>query len=282
MTQNLRGTRPRTADQLAELAPGTTPRVRPNLLVGLAVVVVYAALIAIDDVLPGSGDGDITDPTLAFLRTHVLPLSIIAVLLVIFVRWSGWGPAVWRESPQRRIPRWWLAFPVLYVVVVAGGLSTADWSAAPSFLLVSLVGMLLVGFTEELGLRGILLTGARGSVPEIAALLISAVVFGSLHFLNLLHGAAAGATTFQVAGAAGFGVVFYALRRATGLLWPAMLLHGLNDFALQIQPVTNGETPDAPVWAVATNSLIIVLSVALVVSVLRESLRQRSGAAATA
>lgn len=282
MTQNLRDEPPRTTDQLPELAPGTTPRVRPGLLVGLAVVVAYAALIAIDDVLPGGGDGDITDPTLQFLRTHVLPLSIIAVLLVLFTRWSGWAPAVWRESARRRVPRWWLTFPVLYAVVVAGGLSTAGWSAAPSFLLVSLIGMLLVGFTEELVIRGILLTGARGSVPEIAALLISAAVFGSLHFLNLLHGAAPGATTFQVAGAAGFGVVFYAIRRATGLLWPAMLLHGLNDFALHVQPITNGEMPDAPVWAVVANSLVIVLSVVLVVSVLRESLRQRSRAATAA
>jgi uncharacterized protein len=271
---------PGTADQLSEMAPGVTPRVRPSLLVGLAAVVAYAALVAIDDVLPGGGDGDIDDPTLAFLRTHVLPISIIAVLLMLFVRWSGWGPAVWRESPQRRVPRWWLAFPVLYAVVVAGNLSTADWSAAPTFLLVSLIGMLLVGFTEELGLRGILLTGARGSVPELAALAISSVVFGALHLLNLLHGASPASTGLQVLVAAGFGVVFYAIRRATGLLWPAMLLHGIDDFSLRIQPVVDGRTPDGPSWVGIASVLIWILTVALVVSVVREGPRRRKAAAA--
>jgi membrane protease YdiL (CAAX protease family) len=250
--------------------------VRPRLLVGLAVVVGWAALIAVDDVLPGGGDGDIADPTLAFLRTHVLSLSIVAVLLVAFVRWAGWSRDVWRERPERRVPRWWLAFPVLYAVQVAGGLTTADWSQAPSYLLVLLIGTLLVGFTEELGIRGILLTGARGSMPELGVLVVTCVVFGLLHTLNLLHGAPLGPTAVQVAGAAGYGVLFYAIRRATGVLWPVMLLHGLDDFGGYAQPAA---TPDTPVWAAVALLISAALAVAVVVSVARESRRRPAAAA---
>lgn len=259
--------------QLPEPGPAA-PRVRPRLLVGLAVVVGWAALIAVDDALPGGGDGDIADPTLAFLRTHVLSLGILAVLLVAFVRWAGWSRDVWRERPERRVPRWWLAFPVLYAVQVAGGLTTADWSQAPSYLLVLLIGTLLVGFTEELGIRGILLTGARGSVPELGVLVVTCVAFGLLHALNLLHGAPLGPTAVQVAGAAGFGVLFYAVRRATGLLWPVMLLHGLDDFGGYAQPSLGGATPETPVWASVALLISAVLAVALVVSVARESRRR--------
>lgn len=266
---------------LTDGLPAVTPRVRPGVLVGLGVVVAYAALVAIDDVLPGSGDGDIADPTLAFLRTHVLPLSIVGALLVGFAHWSGWWRDVWRERPEQRVPRWWLAFPVLSAVTVAGGLVTADWSVSRTYLLVLLVGTLLVGFTEELALRGILLTGARGSMPEIAALLLTCVVFGALHALNLLHGAPVGPTLVQIAGTAGFGAIYYAIRRATGYLWPAMLLHALDDFARYAQPTgPDGATPDPPGWAVAATMVIGVLGIAMLVSVLRE--RRRTTAATVA
>ncbi|WP_217617203.1 CPBP family intramembrane glutamic endopeptidase [Cellulomonas sp. GbtcB1] len=262
--------------------PAGHPRVRHGVLVGLGVVVAYAALVAVDDVLPGGGDGDITDPTLAFLRTHVLPLSIIGALLVGFARWSGWWRDVWRERPEQRVPRWWLAFPVLYTVTVAGSFVTADWSAGRTYLLVLLVGTLLVGFTEELALRGILLTGARGSMPEIAALLLTCVVFGAMHALNLLHGAPVGPTLVQIAGTAGFGAVYYAIRRATTFLWPAMLLHALNDFARYAQPTgPDGGTPDPPGWAVGANMVIGVLGIAMLVSVLRERRRATAATAAT-
>lgn len=250
-------------------------RVRPGVLVGLGVIVVFAGLVAVDDVLPGGGDGDIADPTLAFLRTHVLPLSIIGALLVAFAWWSGWWRDVWRERPDQRVPRWWLAFPVLYAVTVAGSATTADWSAAPTYLLVLLIGTLLVGFTEELALRGILLTGARGSMPELAALLLTCAVFGALHALNLLHGAPVGPTLFQIAATAALGAVYYAIRRATGFLWPAMLLHALNDFARYAQPTidADGGTPDPPGWAVGANMVLGVLGIALLVSVARERRR---------
>lgn len=207
-------------------------RVRPGVLVALGVVVVYAALIAVDDVLPGGSGEDIADPALSFLRSHVLPLGTIAALLVLFVTRAGWSREVWRERPEQRVPRWWLAFPVLYVAVVAGNLTQADWSQATTLLLVLLVGTLLVGFTEELAVRGILLTGARASMPELPAFLLTCLVFGALHGLNLLTGAPLVPTLLQMAAPTGFGGIYYAVRRSTGRLWPAMPLHALNDFSL--------------------------------------------------
>lgn len=263
--------------------PGTTStrdeaedvRVRPTVLVGLAVVATYAVLITVDDLLPGGGDGEITDPTLAFLRTHVLPLTIIAVLLVVFVRRAGWWAPVWHETPRQRVPRWWWAFPAVYLVVIAGNLSQVDWTQAPSYLVVVAAGTLLVGFTEELALRGILLTGARGSWSELPAFFLTCLVFGALHTLNLLHGAPLVPTLIQVAVTSFLGAVYYAIRRAAGGLWLAIALHFLADFALYAAGYSDSSNGNPPLWGAMALTLLGVLSIPLIVSVARQARQPR-------
>lgn len=248
-------------------------RLRPTVLVGLAVVVVHAVLITVDDLLPGGGDGDIDDPTLGFLRTHVLPLTIIAILLIVFVRWAGWWAPVWREASSQRVPRWWWVFPGVYLVVIAGNLSQVDWGQAPSYLLVLAVGTFLVGLTEELTLRGILLTGARGSWSELPAFFLTCIVFGALHALNLLHGAPLGPTLIQMAVASFLGAIYYAVRRAAGALWLAIVLHFLADFALYAAGYSDTSNGNPPVWGAMALALLGVLSIPLIVSIAREKRR---------
>ncbi|KQR17250.1 hypothetical protein ASF78_08120 [Cellulomonas sp. Leaf334] len=256
---------------------------RPSVWVGLAVVAGFAALVALDDVLPGSQDGEITDPTLALVRTHVVPLSIIAVLMVVFVRWSGWGRAVSREDADHRVPRWWWVFPVCYLVVVAGTISGVDWDLSASYLLVGVASFLLVGLTEELAVRGILLVGARGSMPEIGAFFLTCVVFALLHSLNLLHGAPLGGVVVQAAFAGFFGAIYYAVRRATGFLWAAIAVHALNDFALfAANGNADSTASDMPPWAIGAAVVLGVAAIGLVVSIIRESRRARTAAAPVA
>lgn len=255
------------------LAEAAVPfRVRPTVWVGLAVVAAYAVLITIDDLLPGGSDGDIADPTLAFLRTHVLPLTIIAVLLVAFVRRAGWWTPVWHDPPDRRPPRWWWVFPGVYLVVIAGNLSQVDWGQAKDYLLVVAAGTLLVGFTEELALRGILLTGARGSWPELPAFFLTCFVFGALHSLNLVHGAPLVPTLIQVGVTSFLGAVYYAARR-TGGLWLAVVLHFLADFALYAAGYSDSSNGNPPVWGALSLTLLAVLSIPLIVSIARGTRR---------
>lgn len=258
-------------------ASAARPPLRPTVLVGLGVVVAYAALVAVDDVLPGGGDGEIDDPTVAFLRTHVLPLTIIALLLVVFVRRAGWWSPVWRETTAQRVPRWWWAFPAVYVLLIAGNLSQVDWGQAPGHLLVLAVGTFLVGLTEELALRGVLLTGARGSWSELPAFFLTCLVFGALHTLNLIHGAPLGPTFLQVAVTSFLGVIYYAARRAAGGLWLAVVLHFLADFALYAAGYSDTSSGNPPAWGALALPLLAVLSIPLIVSIAREGRRARAG-----
>lgn len=90
---------------------------------------------------------------------------------------------------------------------------------------------LLVGFTEELLFRGVILRGLQPLGPVRAAL-FSALLFGVPHLLNALSGRDVGASLIQVAYAVVIGVLFAAIRLRTGALWPLVLLHALTNFVV--------------------------------------------------
>src|SRR5690606_13570026 len=91
-----------------------------------------------------------------------------------------------------------------------------------------------VGFFEEALTRGLvlyLLLVAWRSRPNgvVEAVLVSSVLFGLAHFLNVFAGAAMTATLIQVGYAIGFGVGFAALLLRTNTIWIGIVLHALVD-----------------------------------------------------
>lgn len=80
-----------------------------------------------------------------------------------------------------------------------------------------------------------LLVGARTRYSELGAFLFTCVLFGLSHGANVLTGQALGATFGQMIFAAILGAVFYLLRRTSGLLAIAMLVHGLIDVVAIVQ-----------------------------------------------
>lgn len=91
--------------------------------------------------------------------------------------------------------------------------------------------MLLVGFTEEVTFRGVLLVGLRTRFREVWVWLITTTAFAAAHLVNIVLGRAVAETVEQVFFAFLAGTVFYVFRRVTGSLIPAMILHALWDFA---------------------------------------------------
>jgi hypothetical protein len=91
---------------------------------------------------------------------------------------------------------------------------------------------LMVGYTEELMFRGILFHGATARFKPLLGAIISSLVFGLFHFINLLGGQGLSWTVSQAIHAASDGFMYAAIRLITGSLWPTMLLHGLWDLAI--------------------------------------------------
>ncbi|WIB78098.1 CPBP family intramembrane metalloprotease [Curtobacterium sp. MCPF17_002] len=203
--------------------------VPPSLLVGLAPLVVFAAISAWRP-RPSDDYPTLGQTVESVVRSLVVPEGIAAVALCLVVTGLGW----WRIAtvdPTRTRLRWTMLAPLLIAVVCIVRLPLVDWSALPGhyFLLLS-VGVLFVGVFEELMTRGVLLVGLRRRLPEFGVWIASCTLFGLLHLLNALAGASIGATLVQVVFAASFGSTLYVARRLTGNLLLPVLLHAFWDF----------------------------------------------------
>lgn len=262
-----------------------TRRVRPRIWIGLVAVLIYIGFAAGLGNVVGGLAGD--DATAEFALSHLIPLPIAIAAALAFVRWAGWRQPVWRETPTVRLTprRWWLvSIPVLAVLVPLGQAVTIPWGdRAISFILIVAIGTLLVGLGEELVFRGILLVTVRERHGELVTLLVTAVVFALAHvFGSVWYGLPPAAIAFQVAVLAMIGVGYCWVRRVTGRLWVAVLLHAFTDFVLYV-----GSEAGNPAAAMATTSdatnpvsvtaqiLLAIAITASVISVIREDIRTR-------
>lgn len=218
------------------LPPTGTRRFRglPELLGFFALhVVVWIGLMR-----PLAGDDfveyvDLGAADTPWVRQFVVGLLVVLVLQVLYVsrrRW--WGPLLTEET---RLRTWWV-FLLIGVVAFAGvgrfigdGLSAAPLSWWVGFT----VTMLLVGVTEEVTFRGILLVGGRQVLDtETKALVFTSALFGLFHLPNALIGQSLGASLVQVVATAAIGSVLYLVRRASGSLLVAALFHAAYDWML--------------------------------------------------
>lgn len=203
--------------------------VPPSLLLGLAPLVAFAAVSAWRS-RPSDDYGTLGQTVDSVVRALVLPEGIAVLVLCAYVTALGWWPIATVDRGRTAL-RWTITAPVLIAVVCVARLPLVDWGAQPvHYFLLLTVGVLFVGVFEELLTRGVLVVGLRRRLPEFGVWIASCVLFGLLHFLNVLAGAGVGVTVVQVVFAASFGSTLYLARRLTGNLLAPVLLHAFWDF----------------------------------------------------
>jgi membrane protease YdiL (CAAX protease family) len=102
----------------------------------------------------------------------------------------------------------------------------------------------LIGVNEELLFRGIWLRSMRVSCRgEGRAVIYTCAAFGIFHVANIVIGEP-GSGIEQVLGAAVIGIALYLWRRGTTWIFPAMLVHGLWDYAFFVND--NDFSPPEP------------------------------------
>lgn len=215
-------------------------RVRPRPSIAIGVFAGYL-VINLSLALIGGVDYDEIGDTTANVRDAVIiPIGAGAVFLAVMTTWLGW----WRPalSEDRRAgARWMLAVPAVALLVALVGIATFDWSSPRTDVLPLLaVGVVLVGFSEELLTRGLLIVGLRPAVKEPMVWLISSLLFGLMHGVNIISGQAVGSTLQQIVFAFVLGTAFYVTRRVTGTLLVCMVLHAFWDFASIGNEATDG------------------------------------------
>src|SRR5690349_15143736 len=217
----------------------TSRTARPrSIWLALGVVVFYVLCAwGLGNLIGGLADDD--DPLAEFALGHFIPLAVGIAGVLLFLRWTGWGSDVWRERPTPTLTprRWWLiAIPMLTVTVLLLELADVPWGERTfGFLAFVALGTLMVGFGEELVMRGVLLTAVRARFGEFSVFVITCVVFSLAHLpAYLFDGLPLFIIAFNVAGLLSAGATYYWVRRVTGRLWVGMLVHALTDWVLYV------------------------------------------------
>ena len=157
-------------------------------------------------------------------------LLVGAVILLVFLASVRWIRPVFSKQPIRG--RWWMwIFVVLAVIPIFLRLAGIDYgSYGASVVITTLLVGLIIGFTEELLYRGIVVRILReAGHGEGSVAVISSALFGLSHSLNAAGGQPILTVALTVVFAFGFGMVMYMVMRATGnIIWP-MIVHGLTD-----------------------------------------------------
>ena len=162
------------------------------------------------------------------LTARLLAEALFCLYVAGLVTMLGW----WREIGFNRPRNWrglaayapWLILPLL--VVAGQGVHLAGARRMLAFG----AFMLMVGFAEEVLLRGVVLRVLRPG-GLMRAVLLSSFFFGAGHLMNLFAGHGFQSTLVQVIYATFIGVGMAGPRVYSGTIVPAILLHALVDFS---------------------------------------------------
>lgn len=208
----------------------TAPRVTPRVWFGVLAYLLYLAVFYGVWIANGIDYVHIGDSGDTLWKWYVAPTLAGAVVISVIVSVFGWWrPALFDE--RNRLPAWTWVFPGALVVVAIANILLGDTSGlTPTMWLLLTAGSLLVGFNEELVTRGQLIVALRSRFGELGVWFFSTLLFALLHLPNTLFGTGPLGIS-QVFITFIIGSALYLLRRVSGTLIAAMVLHALWDFS---------------------------------------------------
>ena len=151
---------------------------------------------------------------------------LLAILLLGALNW-------WRKAGFGLRQRWrtllpFLPLAVLPLLSIVFQLDKFH-EIGPGRLAFFALVALMTGFAEEAIFRGLAI---RAFLPQgmMKAAVLSALIFGLLHFANLMVAADPLATALQVVFAILFGFACASPLLYTGWIWPLVIIHAIQDF----------------------------------------------------
>jgi len=195
-------------------------------------------------------------------RTGLPPFGTVLIVEACFCAYVAWlltSLRWWGESGflSRVTGRAILIFSPWLLLVLLMALDDAGRTAGASTIAATAVFTLMVGFAEEGLLRGVAL---RALLPggAMRAAFLSSLIFGLAHLLNIFQGRDIPSSIVQAIYATFIGIGFAGPRLYSGTIWPAIVIHGLIDFAdLAGRDMTRLKEPGPMTIATAVVPIVI-------------------------
>ena len=172
-------------------------RVRPRVWIGIAVWAAYVILVFLIQLASGVPYTDLGRSGGNLFWGAGLSLIVGTIFLAITASLLGW----WRPAlfdRQRAKHAWPIIAPALMVVALIINLVSTDWASYDGGFFAASLVLLLVGFTEEMANRGLLIVGLRARLGEGWVWFLSSLLFGLMHLTNILTGQSVAVTVQQV------------------------------------------------------------------------------------
>lgn len=157
-----------------------------------------------------------------------LLMSLMGYSLLTFRKVS------WKMFLYVVVPGFIIAFNNLPIVAYLEG--RAVMTESLNVFLLFVLFCLSIGVFEEVVFRGLILTVLLQRLPEtkqgiLIAIVLSSVIFGVIHFVNLVAGASPFDTLLQMGYSFLMGMLWAVVYLKTKNLWMAVLLHALYNMA---------------------------------------------------
>jgi|SRR5450759_89975 uncharacterized protein len=176
----------------------------------------------------------------------------LVVISVGLITALGWWKVIGFQFFKRSGDWWFFLIPFIPMAInLIPGINILNFR----HLVVVFFITLSVGFVEETFFRGLMLYSLRNSSVWFA-ILVTSLLFGFTHAMNITAGKSVLDTVSQIMYAIAIGIAFAALVIRKGVIWPLMIAHFLTDFFYFLQRTNGFFSP--------TQELIITFSITVI------------------
>ncbi len=228
----------------------------PRVILAIGVFAIWTAITVAGGPAPEVGLSSLLDAVAGQVGWSFLAAAAFALGAIGLFRWRDAG--LGRPRPLRSLATLWL--PLLYILAF---LALAIYLGPPPGPVVAMIFLncALVGLSEELMFRGILLPAFLARFRLWPAVIAATLVFGAVHSLNALIIGAVLPALVQSVTAFITGLMLAAIRIRTHSLWPGIALHTLWNFGSFLMLAADGgaSAGDLPAGGMALQGYLVPL-----------------------
>ncbi len=164
----------------------------------------------------------------ALIRAAVIGTASLCAVVYSLLRYHSLTP-IGFNRPERGSSGKLLFYIPLLLVAICPLLFGVDLEKGVEYIAANCFLALNIGLAEEIYFRGIICNlWLRKNVKK--AVIISSVLFGACHLMNVMGGAGLAETLLQICFAFAYGIVFALIFISGKSIIPCILLHCFHDF----------------------------------------------------